>query len=164
MKKIKILSLLSAAVFAMSAPLVVFAADNTYGTGDSSGTISVTADVVSSYSITLPASVALELQNDGTYSKNYTVGVKANIQNSETVKVTPTPKFDVFETNHGDNVQTSGSVTQTATAWRNSPSEGQLQARATEYVTTTGTITIDLNNIEGFGHYYGTATFTFGIE
>ena len=61
----------------------------TYVNGDTSGSITVTGNVTSSYSITLPAILELTLQDDGSWANDYTVGVKANITGAESVIVTP---------------------------------------------------------------------------
>lgn len=166
MKK-KILSLIMASVLTFAMPLTVFAEGTTsYGNGDDSGSITVTANVTASYSITLPTTIELDLQQDGTYAKDYTVGVKANIPQHAKVKVVPTPSFSMRKVGGAVEDTVNAIVTQEVQTWVDSsdtsPNSDELTSSPTTYVTTTGRIVASGFENKTLGSsYQGTLTFTF---
>ncbi len=157
MRKNKILALLASVALILGTSLPVQAA--TYANGDTAGSITVTANVESSYSISLPATLALTLQADGTYSNTYTVGVKANINNNEYVTVTPAASFTMTGTTDAGHTSTAA-VTQAIQTWRNSVSDAETQSTVVgnAYTDQTGTITASFTAIDS---YSGTLNFTF---
>lgn len=166
MKK-KFLSILMASVLTFTMPLTAFAEGTTsYGNGDNGGSITVTANVKASYSITLPTTIELDLQPDGTYAKDYTVGVKANIPAHATVKVIPTPTFTMQKVDGAVEDVVNASVTQTVQTWVDPsdthPNSDEMTVSPTTYANTTGRIVATGFETKQLGtSYRGTLTFTF---
>lgn len=166
MKK-KFLSILMASVLTFTMPLTAFAEGTTsYGNGQEGGSITVTANVKASYSITLPTTIELDLQPDGTYAKDYTVGVKANIPEHATIKVTPIPTFEMRKVGGAVEDTVNASVTQEIQTWVDktdtNPNSDELTSSPTEYTNTTGRIVATGFESKTLGSsYQGTLTFTF---
>ena len=159
MKKVKLFSALMAALMLLSsAPAYA----QTYTNGNTSGSITVTAVVGSTYEISLPATLTLTYDNDAVtnslgynYSAEYTVGVKANLTNAEKVTVTPAATFTMTN----GSVSPTGNTTQTKTSWVNSATlPAEIAADRTQFVETTGKLTIQL---DAAGTYNGSVAFTF---
>lgn len=164
MKKtiIKTLSMMSAMVVALSMP--VSAANQEFENG-TSGTVPVTAEIASTYTVSLPAS--LTLQRDGStnnFTGTVTVGVKANLTDSEKVTVTPNGTFEM-QNSSVSGVKATASATQKCQNWFNQ----------TDFTYTEGTSTSQKANKDNFenvncnisvelpvaGSYTGTLKFTF---
>ena len=158
MKKLRFLTIIGAVASLLLTSVPSYA--ETYTNGATSGSIAVTAVVSSTYSVTLPATLELTLTDaeNNTYSNTYTVGVKANLQDNEKITVTPAETFEMTASNPSSSA-TAG-ITQPIKTWRNvvSDAETQIAADYTQYVNTTGSISVNLINA---GNYSGTATFTF---
>ena len=155
MKRIRLLTAIGVAASVLMASVPCYA--ETYNNA-ASGSIAVTAVVSSTYSITLPASLTLELTEGNTYAKDYTVGVMANLQDNEKITVIPDATFEMTSTNPDSSAEAT--VTQPITVWKNIVTDNatQIGANRTQYVNTTGTISVDLVNA---GSYSGSAEFTF---
>lgn len=131
----------------------------TYANGDTSGSITVTANVTSSYSITLPATLELILQDDGSWANDYTVGVKANITGAESVTVTPDATFEMIGATDSVNNRATAGVTQEKTVWKNTPSAAnEIAVNGSDYSNTTGRVSVNFPAIDS---YTGTLNFTF---
>ena len=158
MKKFRFLTIIGTIASLLLTSVPCYATE--YTNGATSGSIAVTAVVSSTYSITLPASLTLELSDaeTSTYSNNYTVGVKANLLDNENITVTPASTFAMTAPNQNDTA--TASVSQPITMWRNDVTDAstQIAASYTDYVNTTGSISVVLT---GAGNYSGLATFTF---
>lgn len=130
---------------------------NTYDTDAISGSILVTAEVGSTYSITLPATLALSKNDEtGKYEGEYIVGVKANLTGNEAVTVTP--DSTVTLTNEGGD-SVDGTVSQSVNTWRlTASSANEIVSDYQNFVKTTGKVIADLQKS---GTYSGNLNFTF---
>lgn len=130
--------------------------NNTYN-NVTSGSILVTAEVGSTYSITLPATLALSKNEEtGKYEGEYAVGVKANLTGNEAVTITP--NSTVALTNEGGD-SVDGAVLQSVNTWRLTASlENEITSDYTQFVETTGKVSADLQKS---GTYSGSLNFTF---
>lgn len=131
--------------------------DNTYSNNETEGSILVTAEVGSTYTISLPATLALSYnETSGKYEGDYTVSVKANLTEGESVSVTPTTSFTLSETGGGSE---EGSVTQTVNTWKlNASAANEIASDYQNFVETKGKVSANLTKA---GTYNGTLDFTF---
>ena len=164
MKK-KIYALLLTAALTLITACPAFA--GTY-TSDGTANALVTAEVNSSYTILLPATIALtDPDNDNTYTGDYTIGAKGNINIAKKVACAPTSNTFTMTGNNSTSV--TATVTQSLTAWVNnaSPSAGNKNINLVNdsgayenYSTITGSISAPITNA---GTYQGNMEFTFGL-
>lgn len=164
MKK-KISAILITALLLTASAVPVFA--GTY-TEDGTASALVTAEVISSYSIVLPAAITLtDPDEDGTYTGAYTIGAKGNINVAKKLACAPTTPTFTMTGNNGTNVMAS--VSQTIRAWvnSNSPASGQKSINDTEsggtfdnYSTVEGAVSAPISHA---GTYSGNMEFTFGL-
>lgn len=148
---------MAAMMLMTSMPVQAAETTNTYTAADASGSILVTATVSSTYTVTLPATLALELKSDNTYEGEYTVGVKANLTDGEAVTVTPNATVTLTNNNGGGT--TDGTVTQTVNTWKLTPeSANEIASDYTQSIETTGKVSATLTKA---GSYSGNLNFTF---
>ena len=155
--KRRFLALFTALTLMLSMTIPSYA-DTTYSNGATSGSIAVTATVSSTYQITLPATLELNYIADQVsynYGASYTVGVKANLTDSEYITVTPDSSFTMSSAL----ANATANVSQPVNTWRNTAgAANEIAASYTSFVTTTGNITTQLDVA---GSYAGTLNFTF---
>ena len=148
-------------------PMVTYAADQTV---TSAQTVNATVKTQSgtggsddsAFVVAIPQEI--ELARSGadfkTFTGTYTVGVKAVLASGKKVSVSPATTFDMTGP---ETVQAN--VNQTVTKWienGGTPSDGtEIAAGIDDYVTTTGTITV---NIKKAGAYSGTLGFTVALQ
>lgn len=156
--KNKIMALVGAASMAagiMGSGMTAFA--------DTQG-MTVTANVTSTYSVQIPASLELTAESAGsnTFRGTYIVGAKGYILNSQYVEISPADSFNMV----ADHVVGEGmaEVTQSVTKWVNS-----TEGKGEEYMmiggdimaTTTGSVSVILKAPDS---YTGTLTFVYGLK
>lgn len=136
-------------------------------TEDGSTQTLVTAELTSSYSVIVPASIALsDPDKDTVYTADYTLGAKGNINVLKKVTIAPTASSFTMTGNNGQNV--TASVTQDVTEWVNkTPGAGQKKITDVEtsgtyedYAITTGSISATITLA---GSYSGNVEFTFAL-
>lgn len=114
----------------------------------------------SAFVVAIPQEIELSRSSYITFSGSYTVGVKAVLASGKKVSVTPASTFDMTD---GINTYTAN-VTQTNTVWvgaDETAGTGELNASVSNYVTTDGAITVD---IEKTGDYEGDLGFTVALN
>lgn len=150
---------------------------NTDGTAE----CSVTARVVSTYTVSIPAAVSLDYDREsGTVSGSYRIGVKGDILPGQMVQVVPVQLKDTLAAGTGgeyyQGVLTGEksrkalpvTVTQQVTRWipaGTEPSWGEerfTRISASDFVYVDGTIVSD--KLEEADTYSGTLVFEFGLE
>jgi len=163
MKK-KLLAGLVSAVLMFAGSISSFAENTTSqtATGDGNSTCTVSATIVSSYSVSLPATLTLSY-NEGTgeYENTYTVGVKGVIGDAQFISVVPDASFTI----RNSSGVSSGTavVSQTKTKWKNIASAAdEVTINPSSYATTTGSVSVALPDIAD--SYTGSFTFTYSIE
>jgi len=163
MKKLKVFTSALAVASLLLTSTPVYA--QTYSNGQTSGSITVTASVESTYEISLPATINLTYDADAVensrgynYSATYTVGVKANLDVDSEEEVTVTPAATFTMTNGA--VNATGNVSQTVNSWVSviPSSANQIAANRLNFVETTGKLTVQLDEA---GSYTGSLGFTF---
>ena len=97
----KLLAAVMAALVFLGSSVPVHAA--TYGNGQTTGGMTVTLTIESTYSISLPATLALQANetttdNANDYIGTYTVGVKANLDDNHIITVIPEASFTMDNT------------------------------------------------------------------
>lgn len=160
MKKMKnrIMALIGAAGMAagiLGADMTAFA--------DTRGMI-VTANVTSTYSVQIPASLELTAESAGSniFSGTYTGGAKGYILESQCVEISPADSFAM--TGDKDGLGADALVTQTVTKWVNSlegKTDDCMVIGGDSVATTTGTVSVTLKNPDS---YTGTLTFAYGLK
>lgn len=128
----------------------------------------VTAELTSSYSVIVPASIALsDPDKDGTYTATYTIGAKGNI--SILKKVSCKPTGSTFTLTNENSVSVTGSVNQTVNEWVKK--DAAANQKMISDVETGGTydgysiVTGDLSaDIVQAGSYTGNLEFTFMLD
>ena len=154
--KRKIMALVLSVATILGSAMSVSASDYTDA---SSGSMTVTANVTSTYTVRLPATLELVRDpEDGKYKADYTVAVRGQLAATNRIEVTPTPSFKMSDGSHSVNA----TVTQAITAWehdqsRVDASQGHILISPTSYVETTGHIE---TAFEHLGSYSGTVVFT----
>lgn len=150
---------------------------NTDGTAE----CSVTARVVSTYTVSIPAAVSLDYDKEsGTMSGSYRIGVKGDLLPGQMVQVVPVQLKETLAAGTGGEyyhgVLTGEkskralpvTVTQQVTRWiptGTEPSWGEerfTRISASDYVYVDGTIVSD--KLEEADTYSGTLVFEFGLE
>lgn len=144
-------------VASLGISLTAHAATTTYTDGQTSGSIHITAVVGSTYSVTLPATLDLTYNDDtGKYEGTYTVGVKANLTDSENVTVIPSSTTTLSD-GKGNNVDAS--VVQAVDTWKLTASEAnEIASNYQIFVETTGMVSATITKA---GSYTGDLQFTF---
>lgn len=150
---------------------------NTDGTAE----CSVTASVVSTYTVSIPAAISLDYDKEsGTLSGSYRIGVKGELLPGQMVQVVPIQLTETLAPGTGgeyyQGVLTGErtdrrlpvTVTQQVTRWiplGTEPSWGEerfTRISASDYVYVDGTIISD--KLEEADTYSGTLVFEFGLE
>ena len=160
---LKTLSTMIAAVMTLSMP--VCAANTEYNNAEN-GSVPVSVTVDSTYTVSLPA--GLTLQREGStnnFTGTVTVGVKANLTDSEKVTVTPANTF-VMTNNSVGNVTANASATQKCQNWFNQTepftytegSSTSQKANKDNFENVNCNISVELPVA---GSYTGTLNFTF---
>ena len=167
MKKIKALIATLASIAMIATPFTSYAADPQVFNAAGTGSMTVTAEVTSTFSITLPATLALTYSaGDGyNYKGDYNVGVRANLLDDEMVTVIPTDtdagtEGVQFTMSDGGSNSAQANVSQPITKWMNTPVDATTEKAAdyTSYQYAPGTITVLLSQQ---GSYSGELGFTF---
>lgn len=163
MKK-RLMAMLCACATVLCLATPTYAANSEYpGSASDTQSCLVSAEVGSSYSVSIPA--ALTLAKSGattTYTGTYNVGVKGNIAADKKVTLKPNAaSFTMTDTTDGTNTATA-SVAQTKTNWMNTISNASTDSVIgdTSYATISGTVSVDLPVA---GSYSGTMTFAYSI-
>ena len=140
-----------------------YAANDTSQTamGDGSSTCTVNANISASFSVSLPATLALAYNDsNGKYENTFTVGVKGVISDSQYVSVVPDSSFVLSNTGHTSS--RTASVTQSVTKWNNNATAAdEIAISNANYVTTTGKVSVELPSLPD--DYTGSFTFTYSI-
>ncbi len=162
--KNKLLALITSGIILLAGAFPCFAENATSQTANSDGTsnCTVNATIVSTYSVSLPATLTLSY-NEGTgkYENSYTVGVKGVIGDNQYISVVPDSSFTVR--NSSGISSGTAAVAQTKTKWKNSASAAdETLINAATYATTNGSVSVELPNVADT--YSGTFTFTYSIQ
>lgn len=125
----------------------VLAANNTTQekTGDGNATCTVKAIVESTYSVSLPATLTLTEQANGSYKGEYVVGAKGNIAANQYVSIAPVS--DTFAmTGVNNNGTATASIVQTVRKWTGytAVSDNEIAIGSNLYTESNGTITVNL--------------------
>lgn len=144
------------ATLVLAMPLTAFAQDFTDA---GSGSVTVTANVTSTYTVRLPATIELTRDAEtGKYKADYTVGVRGQLAATNRIEVTPTPSVELTDGSHTVNA----AVTQTVIAWEHDQSRvnenptTHVLISPTEFIETSGHIE---TVFEHLGSYSGTLNF-----
>lgn len=134
-------------------------------TDDGTATTLVTAEIPSSFSIVLPATVSLtDPDEDSEYTGSYTIGARGNLNITKKIVCSPTADTFTMTGNGGGNV--TASIEQNDYEWVNA-SPGQHQKRITDTESSGtysgfSTISGDISaTITDAGVYSGNMEFTF---
>lgn len=151
----KILSSLLAAVLVISSTTAVFAQE-TSNAGQIEVPVSV--DATSNYTVSLPATIQLEQQEDGTYTATKQIGVKGILLESAAVKVVPETTVTLSCTSDEELPDVVASVTQIDNTWTPKLLTAHADVRDYKYDTETtymnANMTIDANGLSD-GTYEG---------
>lgn len=148
---------------------------------DGTAECSVTARVVSTYTVSIPAAVSLDYDKEnGTMSGSYRIGVKGDLLPGQMVQVVPVQLKEALAAGTGGEYyhgvltgeksqrELPVTVTQQVTRWiptGTEPSWGEerfIQISASDFVYADGTIISD--KLEEADTYSGTLVFEFGLE
>ena len=141
------------------------------GTYDTDGTANalVTAEVGSSYSIVLPATINLtDPDSDDVYTGDYEIGAQGNLNVAKKIACAPTSSTFTMTGNNHQSV--TATVTQSKVEWVNITSPASNQKEITlvrdsgelkDYSVITGSISATIRHA---GAYSGNMEFTFGLE
>ena len=159
-KKLLLAGIASLTVFTSSV-IPCFAANDTNQTANTDGDLPciVSAEVSSTYSVCLPATLTLAYDPSSQLYKNtYTVGAKGIITNTQYVSIIPDASFTM--TGQTGGATATAGVTQTVTKWVNrTPGSGEMAINVTSYAESTGNISVDLP--KQVDNYNGSFTFTY---
>lgn len=138
----------------------VFAENGTY-TEDGTANCVVTATLQSTYTVSLPAALALAYDSeDERYEGSFSYGVKGNIAMDKKVSVTAPASFSLTGAASGDSV--SAALSLPFTAWSNDAESGaNALISPSSFNLKTGTVTADITQADS---YSGNFSFTFGME
>ncbi|MCM1046132.1 MAG: hypothetical protein NC417_11540 [Candidatus Gastranaerophilales bacterium] len=171
------------AIMLAAAAVLTFAVPAMAEEYDADGTAdcSVTARVVSTYTVSIPAAVSLDYDKEsGTVSGSYRIGVKGELLPGQMVQVVPVQLKETLAAGTGgeyyQGVLTGEkskralpvTVTQQVTRWiptGTEPSWGEerfIRISASDFVYVDGTIVSD--KLEEADTYSGTLVFEFGLE
>ncbi len=169
--------LMTAAAMLVSAMPAMAEEYNTDGTAE----CGVTARVVSTYTVSIPAAVSLDYDKEsGTVGGSYRIGVKGDLLPGQMVQVVPVQLTETLAAGTGgeyyQGVLTGEksqrtlpvTVTQEVTRWiptGTEPSWGEerfIRISASDFVYADGTIISD--KLEEADTYSGTLVFEFGLE
>lgn len=175
-KGITAILLAAAAVLTFAVPAMA----EEYST-DGTAECSVTARVVSTYTVSIPAAVSLDYEKEsGTLSGSYRIGVKGNLLPDQMVQVVPIQLKETLAAGTGgeyyQGVLTGEktkkllpvTVTQQVTRWiptGTEPSWGEerfTRISGSDFVYVDGSIVSD--KLEEADTYSGTLVFAFGLE
>lgn len=153
------------AVIVAGSILPTFAADNNYDQDDSSGTVPVSFTIASTYTVSLPASVALNdsgengdaTASDGTYSSDATVGVKGNLAPNQYVTVTPTASTTLSVTGG----TTDKVVNTTCTSGESGNTYHKWTSLSSSFDNKT--VHFEAPDLSAAGSYSGTVSFAFAL-
>lgn len=167
----KMLGVLVATSMLLSS-FVVNAEDVTYGSTTSNGRVTVNFQLEDTYTIVMPAQIDLVYdENTGDFNGSYTIQCKASLLDGETISVKPDSYAPVFRWGNGSggNAQQliiNSVLEQPIDTWTRNPQESnEVRSSSTDFVSTTGTITVPRANYYGkgkeVGGYYTILNFTF---
>lgn len=157
MKK-KLLTALTIAMSISLSSIPVMAAEYSE---DGSANCTVTAEIGSSYQVSVPATLALAFDaDDDAFKGTYQVGAKGNIAGNKKVVVAPA-NSTITMTGKTTNETADATVTQTVTEFvLTAPTTGQAQIGTTDYAYTNGSVEVSLDKAD---QYEGTITFNFSL-
>lgn len=126
--------------------------------------MTVTADVTSTYSVQIPATLELTAEGSGSniFSGTYTVGAKGYILDSQYVEISPADSFSMTGDTFG--LDSSAAVTQSVTKWVNDTAgkgEEYMVLGGDSVTTTTGSVSVTLKKPDT---YTVTLTFAYGLR
>ena len=153
----KIISLILALVMIMSLSVTAFAANTTGGSTE------VSFNVDPTYTVTIPATVELERQEDNgtvTYENDYTIGANAGVRlkKNEYIEVTVASDFEMTTTE-------GATLAYTITAEGTAVATGGVVAEfATDKAAQSTTIHIEANDPDYAGEYKDTVIFTVAVK
>ncbi len=148
------------AVILAGSAMPVLAENGTYSE-DGTASCVVTATLQSTYTVSLPAALALSYDtSDERYEGSFSYGVKGNIAMDKKVSVTAPASFNLTGAASGDTV--SASLSLPFTEWSNDAESGvNTLISPTNFNLKTGTVTADITQADS---YSGNFSFTFGME
>lgn len=157
MKKLLAMSLMSLAFALTSVP--VCAAEYT---SDGTASCLVTAEIGSTYSVSVPATLTLsENEDTGKFEGTYRVGAKGNIAGNKVVSITPSTNT-MNMTGRTTGVTATANVLQNITQFvLKSPQDGQALIRLDDYAYVDGFVDV---NITDSDLYEGTIVFNFAMS
>ncbi|HAG69823.1 MAG TPA: hypothetical protein DCL38_07610 [Lachnospiraceae bacterium] len=164
MKRMKIkkgmAGLVLCCVLAAGGAIPVHADNNNYSE-DGTASCVVTATLQSTYTVSLPAALALSYDSeDERYEGSFSYGVKGNIAMDKKVSVTAPASFDLTGAASGDAV--TAAITLPFTAWSNDEeSSTNALISASAFNLKTGSVSADITQADA---YSGNFSFTFGME
>ena len=153
----KLFALILAVVMIATMSTTAFAANTTGGSTE------VSFNVDPTYTVTIPATVELERQEDNgtvTYENDYTIGANAGVRlkKNEYIEVTVTSDFEMTTT---EGATLAYSITAGGNAVGNN---GVVAEFATDKAEQTATIHIAANDPDFAGEYKDTVTFTLTVK
>lgn len=164
MKRFKVFAISTILTTLLIGDTVLAANDTTQEkTGDGNATCTVKAVVESTYSVSLPATLTLAKQADGSYKGEYVVGSKGNVAANQYVSIAP-----VSETFTMTGVNNSGmataSISQKVRKWTGytAVSNDELAIGSDSYAESNGTVTVNLPTQAD--EYKGNFTFEYSLK
>ena len=131
----------------------VLAANQTY-TADGTATCTVTASLESSYTVSLPATIALSYDStEDAYKGTFQTGAKGNIASNKQVTLSAPATFNLTGAASGETV--SATITGGIGSWESAG------LNANTFSNKSGTITAPITKAD---NYSGTFTFTCALE
>ena len=154
-----LLGLLIVGLISRASTVAVLADNSTY-TEDGAASCVVTATLQSTYTVSLPAALALSYDTgEEVYKGSFSYGVKGNIAMDKKISISAPASFNLTGTASGDTV--SAAVSLPFKEWSNDAEEDEnAQINATSFVLKTGTVTADITQADS---YSGNFSFTFGM-
>ena len=155
-----LLGFLLLALLGMGTAVPVFADNSTYSE-DGTASCVVTATLQSTYTVSLPAALALAYDSeDERYEGSFSYGVKGNIAMDKKVSVTAPASFNLTGAASGGTV--TAALTLPFTAWSNDAESGvNAQISPVSFTLKTGTVTANITQADS---YSGNFSFTYGME
>ena len=147
------------AVF-VSAAVPVRADNDTY-TEDGSASCTVTATLQSTYTVSLPAALALSYDSsEEVYKGSFSYGVKGNIAMDKKIAISAPTSFNLTGAASSDTVAATLSLP--FKEWSNDAESGEnAQISVSSFVLKTGTVTANITQADS---YSGNFSFTFGMQ
>lgn len=139
----------------------VVQAENGMYSEDGTASCVVTATLESSYTVSLPAAIALSYDaGSGEYRGSFSYGVKGNIAADKGVRIVAPGSFSLTGEASGESV--SAGLTLPFTVWSNEEESGvNAQISTSSYVMKEGSVSAAITRAD---RYSGNFSFTFGLD